>query len=78
VKEGTNAKMGVAVLVSGTFTVNTTAVTANSRIFLTIQVPGGTIGSPYVSSRSAGTSFIISSASGSDTSTVAWMLIEPS
>lgn len=78
IKEGSNAKMGVAVLAGGAVTVSTTAITSNSRVFLTIQVPGGTVGAPYVSTRIASTSFTISSTSGTDTSTVAWILIEPS
>lgn len=77
VKEGTNATMGVATLVAGTVTVNTTKVTANSRIFLTGQSDGGTVGFQRVSARTAGTSFTITSSSGSDTSTVAWVLLEP-
>ncbi|MER6382100.1 glycosyl hydrolase family 28-related protein [Streptomyces sp. NPDC001118] len=78
VKEGTNAKMGTAVLNGTTaVTVSTTAVTANSRIFLSIQTPGGTPASPYVSARTAGTSFQIKSTGASDTSTVAWHIVEP-
>lgn len=77
VKEGTNAKMGTAVLITGTKVVSTTAVTANSRILLTSQVDGGTPGFLRVSARTAGTSFTITSSSGTDTSTVAWMLVEP-
>lgn len=77
VKEGTNARMGTAVLVAGTVTVSTTAVTATSRIFLTNQVLGGTAGFLRVSARTAGTSFTITSSSGTDTSTVAWMMVEP-
>ena len=78
VKEGTNAKMGTATLVAGTVTVNTTVVTATSRILLTTQTPGGTVGSPYVSARVAGTSFTITSTNAADTSTVAWLIVEPS
>lgn len=78
VKEGTNATMGVATLSGGTITVNTTKVTATSRIFLTSQVDGGTPGFLRVSTRSAGTSFTITSSSGTDTSDVAWIIIEPS
>src|SRR5262249_36948762 len=37
VAEGANAKMGTATLAAGTVVVSTTAVTANSRIFLTAQ-----------------------------------------
>ncbi len=75
--EGSNAKMGTATLVGGTVTVSTTAVTATSRIFLTIQTNGGTVGTPYISARVAATSFTITSTSGTDTSTLAWILIEP-
>lgn len=77
VKEGTNATMGKATLVAGTITVNTTKVTANSRIFLTHQNLSGTAGFVYVSARTAGTSFTITSASASDTSDIAWMIVEP-
>jgi hypothetical protein len=78
VKEGSNAKMGTATLVAGTVTVSTTAVTASSRIFLTIQTNGGTVGVPYVSARVASTSFTITSTSGTDTSTLAWIMFEVS
>jgi hypothetical protein len=78
IKEGTNGKMGVATLSSGTATVITTAVTATSRILLTIQAPGGTVGSVYVFSRTAGVSFVVHSTSGSDSSVVMWLIIDPS
>ncbi len=77
VKEGTNAKQGTAVLVAGTVTVANTAVTANSRIFLTSQVDGGVTGFLRVSARTAGTSFVITSSSVLDTSTVAYQIFEP-
>ena len=78
VKEGTNAKMGVTgAMTAGAITVSTTAVTATSRIFLTAQTTGGTAGALRVSARTAGTSFTITSTSGSDTSTVAWFIVEP-
>ncbi|MEU1663576.1 hypothetical protein ABZ547_08170 [Streptomyces sparsogenes] len=77
VAEGSNAKMGVATLTAGAATVSTTAVTTNSRIFLTNQALGGTAGFLRVSARTAGTSFTITSSSGTDTSTVAWMIVEP-
>lgn len=77
VAEGTNGKQGIATLVGGTVTVTTTSVTANSRIFLTIQSPGGTLGSVYVSARTAGTSFAITSTSAIDTSVVAYEIFEP-
>lgn len=78
IKEGTNATMGVATLVAGTVTVSTTAVTANSRIFLTTE--GGTltnVGSEYIETRTAGTSFVIKSTNALDASNVAWLIVEP-
>lgn len=75
--EGSNAKQGVATLVGGTVTVANTSVTAASRIMLTVNAPGGTVGTPYVSARVAGASFTISSTSGADTSTVAYQIFEP-
>lgn len=78
IKEGTNATSGIATLSGGTVTVSTTKVTANSRIQITIQ--GGTltnVGSTYISARTAGTSFVITSTNILDASTVAWVIIEP-
>lgn len=78
IKEGTNATMGTATLVGGTIVVSTTKVTANSRIFLTVN--GGTltnVGTVYVSARSAGASFTIMSVNILDTSNVAWIIVEP-
>jgi hypothetical protein len=79
VKEGANCTQGVATLVAGTVTVNTTKVTANSRIFLTPQSLG-TILRPTglgVTARVAGTSFTITSMDITDTSTVGWLIMEP-
>jgi hypothetical protein len=76
VEEGTNATMGVATLVTGAVTVATTEVTANSRIFLT-KNSGSSTGALRVSARVAGTSFTITSSDGADTSTVAWLIVEP-
>jgi len=58
-------------------TVSNNSVAANSRIFLTSQADGGTPGFLRVSARVNGTSFTITSSSGTDTSTVAWMLVKP-
>jgi len=77
VKEGSNAKMGTSVLVGGTVTVSNTSVTASSRIFAFCNTPGGTPGFLRISARSAGTNFTILSSSGTDTSTVAWIIYEP-
>ena len=80
IKEGSNATMGTATLVAGTVVVSTTKVTANSRIFLTIQSLG-TVAVPKaiaVTAVTASTSFTITSADATDTSTVAWLIVEPS
>jgi hypothetical protein len=77
IKEGANARMGVATLVAGTVTVANTSVTANTRIWLTTQDDAGTPGFLRISTRTPGTNFTILSSSNADTSTVAWMLVEP-
>lgn len=74
---GANAKMGTATLVAGSKVVANTAVTANSVIFITTKTPGGTVGYKYVSAKVAGTSFTITSASGTDTSTMDYIIVEP-
>ncbi len=79
VKEGSNATMGIATLVLGTVVVATNKVTATSRIQLTAQTLG-TVAVPQalaVSARTASTSFTILSSDLTDTSTVAWMIVEP-
>jgi hypothetical protein len=77
VAEGTNARMGTATLVAGTATVSNTSVTANTRIFLTAQTSGAAPGALRVSARVAGTSFTVTSSSGTDTSQFAYLLVEP-
>lgn len=77
---GTNIsqiKHGRTTLVAGTKVVSDTSVTANSRIFVCGAVDGGTPGWLRVSARSAGASFTIQSSSGTDTSQVDWLLINP-
>ena len=69
--------MGTATLSAGTVTVNTNKVTANSVIMLTSQSDGGTPGFVRVSGRSASTSFTITSSSGTDTSVIGWVILEP-
>jgi hypothetical protein len=76
VKEGVGASMGVATLVAGVATVTPGHLTANSRIQLTSNNDSGTPGFVRVSNRS-GTAFTIQSSSASDTSAVAWLLVEP-
>lgn len=80
VKEGSNARMGVSgAMTAGTITISTTAVGATSRIFLTPQTLG-TITRPAavgVTARTPGTSFVITSSDNTDTSTVAWLIVDP-
>lgn len=66
---------GTAVLVAGTVTVATTAILATDVVQLTRQVTGGTVGHLTVGTIVAGTSFVINSSSGTDTSTVGWTIV---
>ena len=71
------SSIGTATLVAGTVTVANTNVTAASKIFLTVASLG-TVTAPqavYVSTIVAGTSFAITSADATDTSTVNWFII---
>lgn len=79
IKEGgAAAKMGTLTLTGATpVVVSTTAVTATSRVFLTVQSVGGTpAGIMWVSARTPATSFSVTGIA-LDTSVVAWMIVEP-
>ncbi len=76
-KDGSNKRMGQATLVGGTVVVSNTSITASTRIFLSRETLGGAAGHLAVSARVAATSFTILSSSGTDTSTVNWLLVEP-
>ena len=67
--------IGRVPLVGGTATVTTDKITSNANILLTTQIPGGTVGTPYVSART-GTGFTITSTSPGDTSQVGWFLVD--
>lgn len=79
IKEGANGRMGVVTLVAGTATIATTAVTATSRIILSIQVLGTVAAAKAiaVTARNAGQDFTITSEDNTDTSDVAWIILEP-
>lgn len=79
IKEGANARMGLATLSGGTVIVSTTAVAAGDRIITARQTVGGTTGdlSAPTASIVDGTSFVITSSSGTDTSTVLWIIVKP-
>jgi hypothetical protein len=67
---------GNATLVAGTVTVNTTAATTNAKILLSRKTSGGTPGNILTYTISAGTSFTITSSSGTDTSEITYLIIE--
>lgn len=66
---------GVVTLAAGTVTVTNAAITAASEIAVELYAPAGTPGVAYVSARTAGTGFTITSTSASDTSQVRWRLL---
>lgn len=73
---GSNASAGQSgAMTAGSITINTTAVTSNSLIFLTHASVGGTQGTLSVGTITAGTSFVINSSSALDTSTVNYWII---
>lgn len=76
VAEGSNAKQGTATLTAGTVTVANTSVTATSRIMGFSNTDGGAPGWLRNSGRTAGTSFTVTSSSGTDTSTFAYEIFE--
>lgn len=75
---GAAATMGTVVMNGSTpVVVNTTKVTVTSLIFFGVQNIAGGIGTPTVAGRTPGVSFTVKSSSNTDTSLVAWWLIEP-
>lgn len=73
---GSNASVGVSgAMTGGTITISTTAVTANSIIFLTHATVAGTQGILSVGTITAGTSFVINSSNGADTGTVNYWIL---
>lgn len=77
IKTGSNAKAGFQTLVAGSGVVATTAVGSSSLIFVTDNTNAGVVGSVSVSARTAGSSFTITSTNISDTSSVAWIIFDP-
>lgn len=75
---GAGGCSGTATLVGGTVTVSTTCVNTGDLIFTSRNTTGGTAGhlSAPVASISDGTSFVINSSSGTDTSTVNWWVVD--
>jgi parallel beta-helix repeat protein len=69
------ASQGVATLVAGTVTVSTVEVRSTDVLLVTRSVSGGTSGQLTAGSIVSGTSFQISSSSGSDTSGIYWQIV---
>lgn len=74
-KFSTGPMMGRATLVAGSATVNTAEIQANDNVVLSRVVAGGTLGELSVGTITAGTSFTITSSSGTDTSAVFWQIV---
>jgi len=70
-------RAGTAVLVLGTVNVAAPSVTAASLIFIAVQPGAVPLALPYVSSKTPGTGFTVTSLSLTDTATVAWWIVEP-
>lgn len=70
-------RAGLATLALGVVTVAAALITANSVVLLTPQSGGAPLALPWVSARTAGTSFTITSLSLTDTARVGWFFVEP-
>ena len=70
-----SASAGTTMLIAGTRTIATTAITAASMVMLTYQGAPVNPGYLYVDTRIAGTNFQIASSNALDASTVAWVII---
>lgn len=76
IKEGSNAKQGLtAAMSAGVVTTANTAVTANSRILYCQQ--SGTLTGFVTCTRTAGTSFTLTSSVNTDTAVFAYEIFEP-
>jgi hypothetical protein len=67
-------RTGQVALVGGTATVASPWAFPQSLIYLTVIGPSAAMGTPFVAARAAG-SFTIGSTSGTDASTIAWMIM---
>lgn len=68
---------GIVTLVAGTATVGAPAAVSTSKIIVSHMTPGGTLGTLSVPTITSGTSFVINSTSASDTSIVAYLILNP-
>jgi len=70
-------RAGLATLALGTVTVAAALITAASIVLLTPQSGGAPLALPWVSARTAGTGFTITSLNATDTAKVGWSFTEP-
>lgn len=68
---------GTATLVAGTVTVSSGVVQSTSKILAGRMASGGTLGHLSVPAITPGTSFVINSSSASDTSVIAYLILNP-
>ena len=68
-------RAGTATLVGGTVSVSRPDVTGSTVVLVSRLTPGGTLGQLSVPTVSNGTGFTITSSSGSETSSVAWLAL---
>jgi hypothetical protein len=68
---------GTATLVAGTVTVSSGIVQSTSKIQLSRMTPGGTLGHLSVPTITPGTSFVITSSAGSETSVITYLILNP-
>lgn len=69
------ARAGTVTLAGGTGTVNTSEILAGDVVRVSRTLAGGTLGHLSVGTITPGTSFVINSSSGGETSTVAWEIV---
>lgn len=73
---GSNKKIGSGTLSSGTVTISNTAVTSNSKIFITPTSTNANAGILAVTAKTAATSFVVTSSNGSDDNTFDFIIVE--
>lgn len=61
---------GTATLVAGTVTITDAKTTANTIVEVGVLTPGGTQGALFLSTKTAATSYVLKSTSGTDTSVI--------
>lgn len=71
---GSNASLGSGTLIKGSATISTKAVTASSKIFVTLTNCNN-CGTVYIGTINAGTSFIVNSSNSNDNSSFNWWIV---